>query len=1307
MMAVSRSPVFLAIASLIWGGMACRQAAAEPASPPGRGALAASGVEEKRLLALQDAKESPKDPASASEKLFRSYDLDRDEILSLDEYVKGAGVADAALPVARRNVKLVDFDKSGGLSLQEFLVFPGILPTRERGPIPDPVVALFRRAAEQWTSLHKSADADANGRLSAEEWKSIKTPAELSPFQEVPFGTWDRDGDGAVAAEEAERLLAIAYGVRHPDGTLLRLPSGVQYYGSFLRPLDKDGDLVLSLDELATGYWGGREKGLELFKSLDADADQKLTTAEIMQTQPLTVDPLGAVIAFDKDLDARLSPAELMTNASTSATPLGMSQTMAAFDDDQDGHLSLEEYQLAPQGYGYVTLRVHGRTDIDHDAALSWSEFYSEKSPLLLGLAWEMFRRYDRNRDGQLDLDEFEFHITPSEIPLEKLFGVKDKDRNGLLVLGELFLETLPAEGDAAAKLRFDERKRYWGNWIGFADQDGNQALSPAEYQQGMARFPEAVYARFAAWDKSGDGELAPQEFLAAAASPDEPLVRRNFRVLDFDASGELSFDEFRSYPGQLPASLRGRVPDAAVDLVQKTLKQWAELQKTGDTNQDGNLSSDERSRLVYPAELSPFQDLPAGEWDTDGDGQTSAAEAERLFAVAYGLQQKEGTRLRHSTGVVCYGSFIRSCDKDGDEVLSVEELASSYWGGKEKAAALFQELDADRNGRLTTAEIMQTGPLTVDLLEAFLRLDSDRDGRLSSTELMTNASTSATPLGMSQTMAAFDDDRDGYLSFPEFQLAPQGYGYVTLRVHGRTDVDHDGALSWAEFYSEKSPVLLGLSWEMFRRYDRNHDGKLDLNEFEFHFNPSKLPLEKLFLARDANKNQKWEQEEYLAAVGSTPMAHRNFRLADQDGDQALVLQELRIVPGLVPLEQRGDVPDPVAELAAKALETWSSLAKAAGEASLSSRNWPSDELEKQLGPLGAVEFWVWDANRDGQVDPAEARRLIAIAYGLERSDGTPLRRPNGLVLFSSYLEGTDKNQDGLLSAEEFVPHYWQERSQAQELFSRLDGDKDGRLTYADFWKTPAISVDTYGAFLYLDKDFNGLVSRQELLEGKSSGATEARIEQMFPAFDENGDGQLSLREYRLLPIGMNYITYQVWGRQDADNNGWLSWKEFFSSNEPPLIGLAWEIFRHLDHDKDNQLGIDELEFQFDPAKVPVEIEFRIADRSRNQRVEFSEVFRDPKPESSKGPDFERYQMRLARAEDKFLRDDKDHSGWLTLDEFTESRQAAVAAAERHRRATGRLSKSETRDWFLPAFLVVDALVLIGVGWLVLRRRAA
>jgi Tol biopolymer transport system component len=309
---------------------------------------------------------------------------------------------------------------------------------------------------------------------------------------------------------------------------------------------------------------------------------------------------------------------------------------------------------------------------------------------------------------------------------------------------------------------------------------------------------------------------------------------------------------------------------------------------------------------------------------------------------------------------------------------------------------------------------------------------------------------------------------------------------------------------------------------------------------------------------------------------------------------------------------------------------------------------------------LGELKFGIWDADANGTVDEREASRLIAIAYGTRSADGTLMRSTNGRVLFSSWIRGADKDGNLAVSRAEFIASFWLTPPERARLFNDLDENQDQELSYGEMLKSPSLNVDVLGMFLAYDKDLDGLLTTAELFGNASSGATKQHAALSLEACDDDHDGKLSLGEYMLAPAGSGYVTIRLFDRKDADNDGFLGWKEFYTEQSPVLIGLAWELFRRFDRNHDGRLGLDEFQFTVDAANVPPDVVFRIKDSNRDGRLVLTEVFAQPEPTTGNPHELERYRFRLARATDKFRKDDTDGNGSLDLAEFTRARQAAA-----------------------------------------------
>ena len=1166
---------------------------------------------------------------------FRYLDQNDDGGLTLQEYLSSKLITNPKL--AERNYKVVDFDGNAQLTLEEYKALPGLLPLEKRSVIPDPIADLANAAQQKWQKIQKAADKDANGQLSQAEWPQVELQKQLTALADVKFPVWDADKNGQVTSKEAAQLLSAAYGMREMNGAPLRLSNGLVLYRSYIQPTDKDGDYRLSKAEYLPSIRRPKEMVLADFAKMDGDQDGFLTYPEMTKSNTTSVDEFSYFVNSDKDFDGLLSPKELLKINSNGAFKSRLPQGFAAFDQDGDGKLNLREFRFAPIGCSYITIRIYGRSDLDHDAALSWQEFYKEDSPQVIGLAWEIFRRFDRNQSGKLELDEIEFRVDPTRISPEKAFTFRDKN---------------------------------------------------------------------------ADGGLSLEEYLTLVASTNPKLAKRNFKVVDFDRNNQLSFEEYKAIPGLLAVAKRGAIPDPVADFASVAQKKWQELQKRADQDADGQLSKVEWPLAEIQKHLTPLADVEFTVWDKDQNGQVSSKEAEQLIAIAYGMQQMNEAPLRTTNGRVLYRFYINRTDKDKDYRLSKSEYLPSVRLPKEKVLANFINLDSDQDQYLSYPELAKSTSTNIDEFNYFLSSDKDLDGFLSPEELLkVGSNSSAKKTSFSQGIAAFDEDKDGKFSLREFRLAPIGVSYVTLRVYDRTDLDFDGTLSWKEFYQEPSPQVIGLAWELFQRFDRNQNGQLELDEFEFRIDPSKLPPEKTFASKDKDSDGELSLQEYLLTVPTTKpeLARRNFHISDFDRSGKLKLEEYKTLSGLFPAQIRGNIPDPVVELAAIALKKWQKLLKAAdrnADDQLSQSEWPRTKLQTDLPGLADVIFPYWDRNRNGQVNFNEAKQLIDIAYGIQHVNGTPLRTPNGLVLYRSYIKTTDRNRDHRLSRGEYVSSIRQPIKKVLKLFASMDIDEDGFLTYLELTTSSTTNIDEFAYFLSTDKNLDGLLSPEELVKINSNGLVEKRLPQGMAAFDVNKDGKFSLREFRLSPVGCSYVTLRVYGRKDLDHDGMLSWKEFYQEITPELIGLAWELFQRFDRNKNNQLEINEFEFYFNPAEVAPKLYFQFADRDKNGLLSLTEVFTDKEPENKASQAHERFRINHDRAKDKFVQDDRNKDNSLNENEFILAHETARENQERHLRALGRLPTStEGPKWLFPAIMTFNIVLLIGVAVFFIRRK--
>ena len=216
-------------------------------------------------------------------------------------------------------------------------------------------------------------------------------------------------------------------------------------------------------------------------------------------------------------------------------------------------------------------------------------------------------------------------------------------------------------------------------------DTDGDGQLSVSEI--------EAASASLLKLDRNHDGQITPDEYSPRAQddkATNELLTR--LMALDRNGDGVLTKDE---------------VPERMQAMFDR-----------GDTNHDGKLTADEIKAMS--ASQSDPQGRPVGRGnfetmdpvmltlDVDHDGVLSPAE----IASAPGA--------------------LKSLDKNGDGILSRDELRMLQQTARQRAEHLFDEWDTNKDGGLTRAELPDR------MQPQFEAIDLNHDGKIDLEEATT-----------------------------------------------------------------------------------------------------------------------------------------------------------------------------------------------------------------------------------------------------------------------------------------------------------------------------------------------------------------------------------------------------------------------------------------------------------------------------------------------------------------------------------------------------------------------------------------
>ncbi len=340
------------------------------------------------------------------------------------------------------------------------------------------------------------------------------------------------------------------------------------------------------------------------------------------------------------------------------------------------------------------------------------------------------------------------------------------------------------------------------------------------------------------------------------------------------------------------------------------------------------------------------------------------------------------------------------------------------------------------------------------------------------------------------------------------------------------------------------------------------------------------------FAKADRNNDRQLSLEEFLVDRGPAEVAKRDFLLFDQDADDALSIEEYSTVPTVVAGEYRGPLPDPMQAIVDqvmsaldKSLNNWNENPKVEVDAAAFLAAF-SKRFEKYLTPPANEEA---DPDGNGKVNRGEARRLLEILFGIRRGDGKLLREPGGRVVNYMLYQHVDLNRNDKLERAEFVERSYGDANVARE-FDAVDTDRDGSVSFDEWCRMPGRSMtDPVIEFRQMDTNFDAFVDPRELLAGTPEWKHKIAAG-VFPGFDLNRDGRLSLPEYRLTMPANMVLPWQTL-LADSDGDEKLSFAEF--KFDPPLFPLLRMLyFNRLDVNASGRLDPGEFAFKI---KVPDE----------------------------------------------------------------------------------------------------------------------
>jgi TolB protein len=338
------------------------------------------------------------------------------------------------------------------------------------------------------------------------------------------------------------------------------------------------------------------------------------------------------------------------------------------------------------------------------------------------------------------------------------------------------------------------------------------------------------------------------------------------------------------------------------------------------------------------------------------------------------------------------------------------------------------------------------------------------------------------------------------------------------------------------------------------------------------------------FAELDADSDLRLSRDEFFARSGGGAQAGRDFDLFDFDGDGLLNKQEFAAVHAVASATERGPIPDPFDTLVTQAMEAidesydhWNLRP----DESVSVRQFVSNFVQSiSLGGDTAVSGRLLqqaDSDSDQQVSRDEAFQFLEQQLGV-RWGRSRLREQDGRVVQFAQFLAADDDRDGVINKSEFAAHRYGGQRVQQE-FEINDRNDDGEISLQEYAAADGPNhVDPVAWFRDADQNLDALIDLGEM-EAATIGRRRALIDSSFPGFDSDGDGKLSIQEYRLsMHANANYSWVSL--PQDRSHDDRISFDEFrFDSWD--LFQLQRRFYFHrLDTNHDDYLSPDEFAFK-------------------------------------------------------------------------------------------------------------------------------
>jgi len=1071
-------------------------------------------------VTLPEMKRRAREKWGAPEASFKAFDANGDGNIDLEEFEKACAALNIPASTAKKLMDEMDLDASGGISPEEW--DQGMEMSKE-----EVKQKIFETLGHPEDAL-KDMDPDGDGTLDMEDVKKKLEEAGLSKEEAAAVASgMDKDGDGKISAEEFKE----GTGAKDLEDVIGPTADGAAMTGNPEGPFGQKGK-----DGMCSTCTGGA--------GTLPNGEKEITMPEFMKRAGSTHGtPKKAFEAMDKDGDGNITPEEFEKACANLKPPVSPAQAAPLFDKldkDKSGGITPDEFfdeaggkdKFAPVTIPELKRRLmdtHGTPketfaamDKDGDGTITPEEFEEGcknlKPPLTPEQAKHLFAELDKDGSGgitpeelyevvggpdafagdMLTLPEFKKRAAATHGTPKAAYGAFDKDGDGKITPEEFaegcknlqppvspqeaapLFKQLDANGDGTVS------PEEWYDAMGAPDTFSTSPGDPGHVS--LPEYMERVKAKdgtpkkaYEAMDADGDGQVTPEEFIAACAKLDPPIDKAAalplFEQLDKDDSGSITPEEYYDAVGPEEGFFpQPGDPDyvSLPDLKKRAKAKYGTPEaayKAMDKDGDGEVTQAEfvaGCKNLEPP-LTEAQAIPLfRELDANGDDGVSPAEWYAVmgppdaFTASPGdpdyvdlPEFKRRAKATHGTPKKTFDAM--DANKDGK--ISPEEFIAACAKlkppiSKESAVPLFQELDKDGNGHISPEEFYEaTGSP-----EEFAAEPAAGAGAAPRTPAESAVSPEEAKRRMKE---AFGNGKEAWEA-----IAGKGATEIT-----------------PEQFKEKMAELgipPGEAEKLFKKMDANGDGKISMDEFQNDFGVDEAELKDRMLDKFGNVDKA------MAAM-------------DKDGDGKVSEDEL--------VEQ---------------------MTKDLGITPENAKKLAKDMMKK------------YDPNGDGEIEGDVFKKAFgATAQDLKDRIGEKMGSAKDAIA------KWDKDGDGCLSKQEFLDGAMKDLGISKGAAERMwkEHSKDGKMCEDAFTKAFGVGPDDvmekcfskFGnpekAFQQGDADGDGVLSPEEFEEmALKMGFKPDQVKRLFKEIDTN-DGENSQNHISMWEF-FTYIDYQIPARK-------------------------------------------------------------------------------------------------------------------------------------------------------------------------------